>query len=276
MNTLITEILACLFAAAFLSLFIGWAIRSVLASREIKAANAEWETKQSELELRYKQDTEQLEEQVEKLGEESKQLANRNQSISDSLRENEIGVHKARADAIELNRQQAETQERLQRIIARKDEELKAFQERAAAPAVGAAAVASAASMDATMEDGATDARIATLSAKREAWERERQRLINNIGDDQATVAIDPADVPAEPYDRTQRIRPDQVEDLDRRSAAYSNNHELESDRTMTLDDDQTIALDDKNLSSSTLKRPVSIKPTPGGTPGKHSGEHDD
>ena len=69
---------------------------------------------------------------MQQLDTESKQLANRNDSINESLRENEISVHKARTDAIELNRQQAETQERLQRIIAQKDEELIRFRKEAA------------------------------------------------------------------------------------------------------------------------------------------------
>lgn len=263
MNTLLIEILACLFAAAFLSLFIGWAIRSALASKEINAANAEWESKHSELKLRYDQDTEQLEEQVQKLETETKQLESRNKSISESLRENEIGVHKARADAIELNRQQADTQERLQRIIAQKDEELKLFRD-GSTPTSADAGMSGAPSVS----DETTEAKIATLSAKREAWELERQRLINNIGDDQETVAIDPADLPGEHFDRTQRISPEQVDALHRKSSTRSDLHDFESDKTMTLDDDQTIALDDNNLRTRT--------PTPGGTPGRRPRDGDD
>jgi len=258
MNTLVTEILVCLFAAAFFSLFIGWAIRSALASKEIKTANAKWKSKHSELELRYKQDTEQLEEQVANLDKDSKTLAARNKSLGESLRENEIGVHKARADAIELNRQQADTQERLQRIIAQKDEELKMIRE-GSAPAMGATAIAGAPPMD----TGTTEAKIATLSAKREAWEQERQRLINNIGDDQETVSIDPTDLPSEPLDKTVRVQPDYVDELRNRKSTPADEHDIESDQTMSLDNDQTIAMDDKNMNRS-----GNDKPEPGGKPG--------
>lgn len=251
MNMLLLEILACLFAAAFLSLLVGWAIRSVLAGKELSSANAAWETKHSELELRYKQDTEHFESQVTRLEQESTQLKAQNENLNESLRENEIGVHKARADAIELNRQQADTQERLQRIIAQKDDELKMFRE-GAGPAISATALGASPAMD----DGTTQAKIATLSAKREAWERERQRLIDNGGEDQATVAIDPGDIPAERLDSTVRVKPEYVDEL-RSKSPRPGDHDLESDKTMTIDDDQTIALDDHNLNRS----------NPGGNP---------
>ncbi len=244
MNILLIEILACLLAASLLSLFVGWMIRHAMASRELKASNAAWESKHSELELRYKQDTEQLEEQVTKLDNDAQLLAKRNDSISESLRDNEISVHKARADAIELNRQQADTQERLQRIIAQKDDELKLFRERAANQTMGAAKMVGTAMPDAS----ATEAKIASLSAKREAWENERQKIISSISDDQATVAIDPADLPNEPFDRTVKINPDQMADLDARYAARAEELDDESDKTLTLEDDQTVLLDDESL----------------------------
>jgi len=85
-------------------------MRSAIAKNEVKAANAAWESKHANLELQYKQETDQLEDQLRQLDTEANQLAQRNDNISESLRENEISVHKARADAIELNRQQAYTQ----------------------------------------------------------------------------------------------------------------------------------------------------------------------
>lgn len=228
MNTVLTEIITSLFAVGFLSLFIGWVVRSILANQELKAATSSLETKRAELQLRYNQDTEHLEERIELLGKEKEQLASQNKGITETLRENEIGVHKARTDAIELNRQQAETQERLQRIIAQKDEELKMFRE-GATPAIGAAAIAEANNIDM----GTTEAKIASLSAKREAWELERQRLVN-ISDEQATIAIDPADIPSDPFDKTIR---------------------MQADDSSSLEDDQTIALEDNNL-----QRPTAYK----------------
>jgi len=253
---LLIEIIACIFAAAFLSLFIGWAIRSALANREVEAANASWESKHSEMELRYKQDTEHLEDQIQHLQTESQQLASRNENINESLRENEISVHKARADAIELNRQQADTQERLQRIIAQKDEELK----RIRAAGVGAAGLAGTAGLAAANADD-TEAKIASLSAKRDAWESERARLISGIGEDQATIAIDPADLPSEVFseqlDQTVRIDADQLASLKSRAQTERTTVEEDSDKTLTLDEDQTMLLDNHRPSKS----------TPGGTP---------
>jgi len=245
MNTLVIEILACLAAAALISLVIGWLIRGSKARRELKANNARWESKHSELELRYKQDTAHLEDQVQSLTSDNEKAQNRNESISESLRENEISVHKARADAIELNRQQADTQERLQRIIAQKDEELKLFRAGGVAPVIGGDE--SAVSTESGHGDpGLTEAKIASLSAKREAWERERQRLINDMSEDQATVAIDPADLPGEPYDQTVRISPEQQNEIQSRNRARDTSAS-DADHTQTLDDDQTIALDPKN-----------------------------
>lgn len=263
MNTLLIEILACLAATALFSLFIGWMIRNTMAKRELSAAQAGWESKHSELELRYKQDTEHLEDQLVEINKESQQLANRNDSISESLRENEISVHKARADAIELNRQQAETQERLQRIIAQKDEELKRFRDNAANGVAGAGAVAVGAVGIGSLSADDAEAKMATLSAKRQAWEEERQRLINSMGDDQATIAIDPADLPSEAFDQTVRIDADQRHDLDALKSSRTLSEDIETDRTMTLDEDHTLLLEESNLPQQLNNK----KPSPGGTP---------
>jgi len=279
MNTLLIEILACLFAAAVLSLFVGWAIRGAAAQKAVNAANAAWEVKLSELKLQHKQDTEHLEDQVDRLGSQSNQLAHRNDSINESLRQNELSVHQARADAIELNRQQADTQERLQRIIAQKDEELKLFREKAAkakaaqtttasnkvaaagkatttaAAAVGVAAVA--------VSSESTKAKIASLSAKRKAWEAERQRLIKSMGDDQETIVIDPADLPVEPLDKTVRIDQEQSLHLKSRLTKQRESHDIETDKTMTIEDDQTMVLDEHNMN---IKKPQDTgkkKPNP-------------
>ncbi len=268
MNTLLIEIIACLFAAAFLSLFIGWAIRSSLATREVESVNESWQTKYADLEMRSKQDSEQLEDQLQQLKSEAADLSNRNDNINESLRENEISIHKARADAIELNRQQADTQERLQRIIAQKDEELKRI--RAAGTAGMAGATGAAGLMAANADE--TEAKMAALSAKREAWESERARLVGGVNEDQATIAIDPADLPTDIYsdqlDQTVRIDAEQLAHLKNRSRSDSTRTEStpsesttleeESDKTMTLDQDQ----DETMLLDSVQRRP-----TPGGTP---------
>lgn len=247
MNTLLIEILACLFAAAILSLIVGWAIRGSRAKRELEKSTASWSAKHSELEMRYSQDTEHLEEQIRLLDTEKQQLSTRNDNINESLRENELSVHKARADAIELNRQQADTQERLQRIIAQKDEELSMFRDQEAKSGNSATGVAAVAAL--STDD--TEAKIATLSAKREAWEAERQRLINAMGDDQATLAIDPTDMPLESFDQTVRI--DELQN--------------DADSTQALDEDQTMLLDDNHMNSNRNQKTDNTNAKPGGTP---------
>jgi len=270
MNILLIEILACLIVTAILSLFIGWVIRGVIAKKEVHAVDAAWETKLSELKLRHKQDTDHLEDQVDRLDSESNQLAHRNDSINESLRENEQTVHQARSDAIELNRKQADTQERLQRIIAQKDEELKFFRENASKlgnSSIQEAEISNAVSLT-TVDNDDTEAKIASLSAKRVAWEAERQRLIKSMGDGQDTIAIDPADLPTEPLDKTVRINQEQAVKLKKRLSKKHEPSDVETDKTQMIENDQTLVLDDHNINGNRPQRPNNKNPKPGNNEG--------
>jgi len=266
MNILLIEILACLIATALLSLFIGWVIRGVIAKKEVHAVDTSWETKLSELQLRHKQDTEHLENQVDRLDSESNQLAHKNDSINETLRENELTVHQARSDAIELNRKQADTQERLQRIISQKDEELRFYRENASQLGnsnIQEAEVSNAVGM-ATVNTDATEAKIASLSAKRVAWEAERQRLIKSMGDEQETIAIDPADLPTEePLDKTVRISQEQSVKLKKRASRTREPVDVDTDTTQMLEDDQTLVLDDHNINGNRPQRPINKNSKP-------------
>jgi len=277
MNILLIEILACLLATAFLSLFIGWIIRGTIAKKELKAIDTSWENKLSELQLRHRQDTEHLEDQVDRLDSESNQLAHRNDSINESLRENELSVHQARSDAIELNRKQADTLERLQRIITQKDQEIKHLRENAVKQSKSnvqenavhqnsgqETGVANAAGLATANTNGSAEAKIASLSAKRVAWEAERQRLIKTMGDDQETIAIDPADLPTEPMDKTVRINQDQATKLKKRIAKQREPNDVETDITQMIDDDQTLVLDDHNINGNRPQRSANKSPKPG------------
>ncbi len=232
MSTLLTEILACIFAAAFLSLFIGWALRSVFANRELESTNTEWQKKYSEQELLYLQDKEQLDAQVQSLEDQTTTLSASNRTLTESLRDNEISVQKARTDAIELNRQQAETQERLQLIISQKEQELKSL--RSDADVKQADASANDAKTNVEVEE--TNARIASLSAKREAWEKDRRQLLDEISEDQATVAIDPGDVPVESLDQTVRLGQNHLDRMRSKASNSDNKHGYDLDQTQTLD----------------------------------------
>lgn len=266
MNILLVEILACLIGTAFLSLFIGWLIRGAIAKKEVHAVDASWETKLSELQERHKQDTEHLEDQVDRLDSESNQLAHKNNTINKSLRENELTVNQARSDAIELNRKQADTQERLQRIIAQKDEELKLYRENAAKSGssnIQQADVSSTVGLK-TRNNDVTDAKIASLSAKRVAWEAERQRLIKSMGDEQDTIAIDPADLPTEePLDRTVKITQEQAGKLQKRVYSKREPGDIETDTTQMFEEDQTLVLDDHNINGNRSQRPDNKNPKP-------------
>lgn len=272
MNILLIEILACLIGTAILSLFIGWVIRGVIAKKEVHAVDTSWETKLSELQLRHKQDTELLENQVDRLDSESNQLAHKNDSISETLRENELSVHQARSDAIELNRKQADTQERLQRIIAQKDEELRLYRENSSKLGnsnsnnnIQEAEVSNAVGMTSVNTDtDATEAKIASLSAKRMAWEAERQRLLKSIGDEQETIAIDPADLPTEePLDKTVRINQEQSAKLKKRASKAREPVEVDTDTTQIIEDDQTLVLDDHNINGNGPQRPINKNSKP-------------
>jgi len=266
MNILLVEILACLIGTAILSLFIGWLIRGVIARKEVHTLDASWETKLSELQVRHKQDTEHLEDQVDRLDSESNQLAHKNDTINKSLRENELTVNQARSDAIELNRKQADTQERLQRIIAQKDEELKLYRDNAArlgnSNNILEAAVSDSVGQESVNTTDATDAKIASLSAKRVAWEAERQRLIKSMGDEQETIAIDPADLPTdEPMDKTVKITEEQAGKLQKRVYSRRDPGDFETDKTEMFEEDQTLVLDDHNINGNGSLRPDNKKP---------------
>lgn len=121
---LYSEIIACFAAASLLSLFAGWMISRSSAKRKLRKTVDSLEKRYSALEQSAAADTENLEEQLQNLANEAKTLQSTNRVLTDSLKKNDTSIQKARAEAIELNRQHAETQERLQRIIQQKDREL--------------------------------------------------------------------------------------------------------------------------------------------------------
>lgn len=118
------EIVVCLVAASVLSLFVGWMMHKSRAHKKLKSNNDSWERRYRALEEISRVDSENLEERLQTLATESRTLQTDKKLISESLKKNEGSIQKFRAETIELNRQHAETQERLQRIIQQKDREL--------------------------------------------------------------------------------------------------------------------------------------------------------
>lgn len=156
MLSLYAEIAACLVGASLFGLLCGWMMQRSRAASRFATSSRHWEERYAELEHDARKDVDHLEERLQSMGREVKTLTRSNQSLDESLKKNEAFVHKARADAIELNRQQVETQERLQRIIQQKEREITEIQDSASRSPASVAIMASARSgqadeFDATM-----------------------------------------------------------------------------------------------------------------------------
>jgi len=261
MNLMIAEILACLVAASMLGLLCGWMIKAATGKRKLVQASENFDKKYAALEARTQQDIEHLEDSLQQMGDEVKTLTSSNRSLNESLRKNEASVYKSRTDAIELNRQQAETQERLQRIIMEKDEELGLLKNSSASAELGKAAVAAgvsaavAAKASDILQSGANDdqindmnSRTDSLTAKREAWERDRQSLIDTLSEDQQTIALDNKDIPNENLDKTIKL---DNELLGADNGDSPDNALGDDTFDRSLNEDSTIALDDNDKPDS-------------------------
>ena len=122
--SLYSDIIACLAAACVLSLITGWMLHKSKAKKELNATNQHWEKRYGELEDMARSDAENLEEQLQGMATDAKALQIHNRMLSDSIKSNDISAQRSRAEAIELNRRHAESQERLQRIIQQKEREI--------------------------------------------------------------------------------------------------------------------------------------------------------
>lgn len=122
--SLYSEIIACLVVIGIVSLVIGWLMHGSRSKALLTKANEAWEKRYRALEEISRVDAENLEEQLQNLATETRGLQADKKLLTDSLRKNESAIQSFRAETIELNRQHAETQERLQRIIQQKDREL--------------------------------------------------------------------------------------------------------------------------------------------------------
>ena len=122
--SLYSEIIACLAAACVLSLITGWMLHKSKAKKQLNATTRYWEKRYSELEDMARTDSENLEEQLQSMATDAKALQIHNRMLSDSIKSNDSSAQRSRAEAIELNRQHAESQERLQRIIQQKEREI--------------------------------------------------------------------------------------------------------------------------------------------------------
>lgn len=122
--SLYTEILIAIAAAGLLGLFTGLMMQRSKYKRKIARITQSRDEKYAELRESTRRDSAQLEEQLQVLAADAKSLNAKNSVLTDSIRQNDTSLQKARAESIELNRRHTETQERLQRIIQEKDGEL--------------------------------------------------------------------------------------------------------------------------------------------------------
>ena len=122
--SLYSDLIACLAAACVLSLVTGWMLHKSSARKQLNATTRYWEKRHDELEEMARTDAANLEEQLQSMATDAKALQIHNRMLSDSIKSNDSSAQRSRAEAIELNRQHAETQERLQRIIQQKEREI--------------------------------------------------------------------------------------------------------------------------------------------------------
>ncbi len=227
--SLYSEFIACLVAAALLSLFTGWMMHRSRATRKLDATNKNWERRYRALEEVSRVDSENLEEQLQGLAGEARTLQADKKQLAESLKKNEGSLQKFRAETIELNRQHAETQERLQRIIQQKDRELlelgnRLNQARANARRQGSSANGRAHD---NSHDGGDLTYADTIA-------------INSIDMFDATVQIPAEDMLGNRDKAAARWSPS-------RSKQYDTDHE--SDATQVLDmEEATVALDEEAL----------------------------
>lgn len=268
MLSLYAEIVACIVGAGIVGLLCGWMIQSYRASENLDKTVEQWEDKYLTLEQEASQDVEYLEGRLQNLIKEHKTLTLSNRSLDESAKNSEASIQQARADAIELNRRQAETQERLQRIIQQKDREITELRTAASAKLSG--------EHTQTLTDGVAALAVAgtLIPGKRKPVTSKHSPDLDASIHSSETMAIDVADANFEAFDNTVRINPAQIPSTNSSSSglqrnpvqsqvveesassepAANNNMDDSFEATDELDDDMlnidesTIALDDEAL----------------------------
>ena len=271
MLSLFSEIIVSIIGASFLGLFAGLMIQKSLGKRKLAGTIATWEDRLKQAEDSGKRDSEHLEDQLQSLGNEIKTLTERNRSLQDTLRENETVVHQTRTDAMELNLQQAETQEKLQRIIHQKELEISELGDPTDSnkPVVTAAIVGATESiipntdtnnglvaekeqtiMDDTRVTETEDSLTVSIADQTEAFDNSIPQLLEGNGDRTETVAFPPTMV--DTLDDTARIettsqgREENTSSDDPYDVTLDATADM-ADNSLTLEE-ATIVLDDEAL----------------------------
>ncbi len=129
------ELIACIVAASVLGLVVGWMMSRSSVKKRVSNAVKTWEERYKSLEESSAADTENLEEQLQEIAGELRTLKATNRVLTDSIKKHDATIQTARAEAIELNRQHAEMQERLQRVIQQKEKEMASLKGLTSTPA---------------------------------------------------------------------------------------------------------------------------------------------
>lgn len=248
---LYSEILTLLAGATLLGWFIGLMMQKSRSKRKLRAVKKTWRSRYRALEESAKADSDNLEEQLQLLASESKSLQSTNKVLTDSLKKNDTSIQKARAEAIELNRQHAETQERLQRIIQQKDREIVELGHRLNnSPSVNT-------TLGSTTHIAPTHSTVSAGS-------------LTDINDNELTyadtVAITPGMVPVEPFDATVQMSAleKQTESSDSQLMGDLAPQDVDMEDTANLDgmgiddmEEATVALDDEALAFAQRSYPA-------------------
>ncbi|MEE9321239.1 MAG: hypothetical protein V3U76_12390 [Granulosicoccus sp.] len=205
MLSLYAEITACIVATGLLGLLCGTMMQRSRDKQRLNNKIEEWETKYIGIEQQARQDLERLEDRVQSSDKELKTLTLANHSLDESAKSNEASIQQARADAIELNRRQAETQERLQRVIQQKDREITELRSAASAKLSGEHTQAMADAVGAMTVGAATGTLI---SDNRKSIASKRVPDLDASIHSSDTIAIDMAEPDVELFDETVRINP--------------------------------------------------------------------
>jgi len=234
LNLMIVEIVVCLALAALLGLLVGWFIRRAIAKQQEAKASAEAKARYQALEASNRQEVENLEDQIQDLGNELKSAHTSNQNLNESLQSSKTSIDKAHSESVQITQEQLQTNERLQSIIREKDAEISRLMNAnpsgntnlaAAAAAMGASTglisqVSKPATndtddladetLDATtvlqppieqvnpedITDKQTADTVAALNASTDQLKSERQALLDALNEGEETIAIDHRDLP--------------------------------------------------------------------------------
>jgi myosin heavy subunit len=273
--SLYSEFIACLVAASVFSLFTGWMLNRSSAKKHMYATTKSWERRFRKLEEAAMVDTDSLEEQLQELAGEARTLKATNRVLTDSLKKNDATIQKARSEAIELNRQNTETQERLQRVIQQKEREIvnsgnrlntetdepQDLQGSTYAASKSASVVSTA--LGAAFNEDLDEEFEATLSESIDTGLNEQMHDSDETAMDNAdTIAFSPSDL----FDATLQMS---AEDFIHKNSQLSLPADSEFDDLIddTADvtgifidemDDSTVALDDESLAFAKRPFPVS------------------